>query len=210
MPAQRVQSGQEFVQTGCNLPVSSSATRPQRPRPALALLAALALGCFTDAARRGRADPGAAPASPPVDLVSDTPWPPAYGDDPLWRRASTGSDFEHARLAQRESAASLLMALRVGGSLGRTALAALPFASDRREVVGPLCELVLGPAPATSSLLLASLYEALSDAPRSEESVDPRADAACASQLRQLAESDSSSPEDRDRALSAITLLAER
>src|SRR6185503_4065173 len=97
-----------------------------------------------------------------------------YGGDPHWRRAAAGSDFDQARLAQRESAAALLEALLRGGSLGRTALAALAYASDRREVAGQLCTLVLEPAPPTSSWLLDGLHEALSG-PQTEEAVDPRA-----------------------------------
>jgi hypothetical protein len=209
----RFQTCREFVQTGWDRLQRLQTGRFWRAAlQGLVCSALLGLACVPDVARRGQAGrgQGGAPESPPLDLTGDSPWPAPYGSDPLWRRASTGSDFDHARLAQRESAAALLAALARGGSLGRTALAALPYASDRREVVGPLCELVLGPVPPTSSWLLGSLYEALSNAPRSEESVDPRADVTCANQLRQLAERERSSPEDRDRALAAISLLAER
>jgi len=149
-------------------------------------------------------------ARPALDLTRDAPWPAPYDADPVWQRAAGGGDFERARLAQSESATSLLAALAQGGSLGRTALAALPYARDRREVVGRLCELALGPVPPTSSWLLGSIYEAIANGPRTEESVDPGADALCTSNLRQLAESAGSSPEDRDRALGAISLLAKR
>jgi hypothetical protein len=172
----------------------------------------LALACVPDAARRGQAGRDQSADSvgrPALDLTRDATWPAAYDADPLWRRAAAGGDFERARLAQSESAASLLAALTQGGSLGRTALAALPYAHDRREVVGRLCALALGPEPPTSSWLLGSIYEAIANGPRTEESVDPRADALCTSNLRQLAASASVSPEDRDRALGAISLLAQ-
>jgi hypothetical protein len=187
----------EFVWTGCCT---------------VALLcSALLQGCVPDAARRGQ--PGSersAPERPVLDLSRDTPWPAPYDADPVWRRAAAGDDFDRARLGRSEGAASLLAALSLGGSLGRTALAALPFARDRREVVGSLCNLALGPVPPTSSWLLGAIHEALADGPRTEESVDPSADALCTSNLRQLSERSDISSEDRDRALGAISLLAKR
>lgn len=179
----------------------------------LSLAAAVALsGCVTDAAQRGQA--GREPARPPLDLTGDAPWPAPYSSDPLWRRAAGGGDFERARLAQRESAVSLLTAVSLGGSLGRTALGVLPYASDRAEVIGQLCELTLGPgvppsAP-TSSWLLDTLFEAIAHAPRTEEAVDPAAHARCASLLSQLAEQSGGSPEDRDRALASLSQLSRR
>jgi hypothetical protein len=174
----------------------------------------LALACVPDAARRGQAgqDEQAAgsPGRPTLDLTGEAAWPAAYDADPVWRRAASGSDFDRARLAQSESAAALLVALSQGGSLGRTALAALPYAQDRREVAGRLCALVLGPVAPTSSWLIGAIYEAIANGPRTEESVDPGADALCTNSLRQLSERADTSPEDRDRALGAISLLAKR
>jgi hypothetical protein len=187
----------EFVLTGCCT---------------VALLCGTVLfGCVPDAARRAQAGSERnAPERPVLDLARDTPWPAPYDADPVWRRAAAGDDFDRARLGRSEGAASLLAALSLGGSLGRTALAALPFARDRREVVGSLCDLALAPVPPTSSWLLGAIYEALADGPRTEESVDPAADALCAGNLRQLSERSDMSPEDRDRALGAISLLAKR
>jgi hypothetical protein len=190
-------SYREFVQTGCFT---------------VALLCGTVLfGCVPDAARRGQAgNERSAPERPALDLSGDAPWPAPYAADPVWRRAAAGDDFDRARLGRSEGATSLLAALSLGGSLGRTALAALPFAPDRRQVLGSLCELALGPAPPTSSWLLGAIYEALAEAPRTEEAVDPAADARCSSNLRQLSERSGMSPEDRDRALGAISLLAKR
>ncbi|MEY2934577.1 MAG: hypothetical protein RL033_5326 [Pseudomonadota bacterium] len=168
----------------------------------------LGAGCVTDTAHRGPA--GREQASPPLDLTGDAPWPAPYDTDAFWRRAATGGDFERARLAQRESSTTLLTALMRGGSLGRTALAVLPYASDRAEIIGPLCELTLGPTPPTSSWLIDILFEAIAHAPRTEESVDRAAEARCADTLRQLTEQSGGSPEDRDRVLSALSLLAQQ
>lgn len=187
----------EFVRTGCC---------------GLSLVCGIALlSCVPDAARRGQAGrERSAPERPALDLAQELPWPAPYDADPVWRRAAAGDDFDRARLGRSAGAASLLEALSLGGSLGRTALAALPFARDRRQVIGGLCDLALGPVPPTSSWLLGAIYEALADGPRTEESVDPAADALCASNLRQLSERSGVSPEDRDRALGAISLLAKR
>jgi len=170
---------------------------------ALALLA-----CIPDSSRRGPA--ARDQERPPLDLGGEAPWPAAYATDPLWQRAASGSDFDRARLARREGAASLLTALAIGGSLGRAALRALPYAGERREVLGQLCELVPGTATPTASLLVESIYDVVANGPVSEESVDQGADAACASRLRQVSESDQASPEDRDRAQSAIARLSAR
>lgn len=191
------------------LPCRVEHSRPVLRWLGLALAGAVALaGCVTDAAHRQAGREQA--ARPPLDLTGDAPWPAPYDSDPLWRRAASGGDFERARLAQRESATSLLAAISSGGSLGRTALAVLPFASDRAEIIGQLCELALGPSAPTSSWLLDALLEAIMHAPRTEEAADPAGKARCADQLRQLAERSQSSPEDRDRALGALSLLARR
>ncbi|HKO91922.1 MAG TPA: hypothetical protein VJU61_12255 [Polyangiaceae bacterium] len=178
----------------------------------LAVVVAL-VACVPDSSRRGpgaRDQAGEAADRPPLDLSTDGVWPSPYSTDPLWQRAASGSDFDRARLARKEGASSLLAALRVGGSLGRLALGALPYAGERREVLGRLCELISGTAAPTASLLVESIYEVVANGPVSEESVDPGAEAACALQLRQLSESDRASPEDRDRAASAIARLSAR
>ena len=202
----------EFAQTGqIAIRLTLSTPRQRAWRGPLCLL--LALACVPDAARRGQAGHEQAAGSaerPALDLTRDAAWPAAYDSDPVWRRAASGGDFERARLARSAGAAALLVALSEGGSLGRTALAALPYAPDRRDVVGRLCALALGPVAPTSSWLLGTLYEAIANGPRTEESVDSGADALCANQLRQLSERADVSPEDRDRALGAISLLAKR
>lgn len=180
-----------------------------------ALIFALGLAsCVPERSNRGRGSTtGAEPtggAAPALDLVGDATWPAPYASDPIWLRASTGDDLDHARLAHRESALTLSSAVIHGGSLGRTALLALPYASDRREARGPLCELVKGPSTATSSLLLSALHQLVIDGPRTEESVDVQADARCARILRELALDTTLSAGDRDRATGIIARLEAR
>jgi hypothetical protein len=193
----------------CSIFASQGECTGMKQRRIAYLLALMA--CVPDSSRRGPAGRDQAEEQrPPLDLAREVPWPGSYASDPLWQRAAAGSDFDRARLARKEGAASLLAALSIGGSLGRAALAALPYAVERREVLGRLCELVPGAAAPTASLLVESIYDVVANGPVSEESVDPRADALCASLLRQLTESDLASPDDRDRAQSAIARLSSR
>lgn len=178
--------------------------------PAL-ILAGELVSCVPEPSARGRgsaagSEPPSA-AAPALDLVGDATWPAPYASDPLWLRASTGDDIDHARLAQRESAQSLSSALAHGGSLGRTALLALAYARDRRDARGALCELLEGPSPATSRLLLHALHEVVVDGPPTEESVDLHTDARCARILRELTQGTTLSAADRDRAAVTITRL---
>jgi hypothetical protein len=149
----------------------------------------------------------AEPAPVALDLVADSPWPEPYASDVLWRRAETGTDLDDARLAQRESAAFLVAALAEGGSLGRTALRALHYASDRRDMRGELCALLVGPAPATLSLLLEALLEVMTNGPITEETLDPGSDSTCTTALSSLGRDVGLSPTDQDRVSSALARL---
>jgi hypothetical protein len=170
------------------------------------LFGALSGGCLPDRAGSHHApDPGS--AVPPLDLSGDLPLPPAYAVDPLWASAEHGNDFDLARLGRQEGAESLLTALRLGGRLGRTALDALAYAHDRSLVLGRSCELATHSAPATTTLLLASILEILENAPRTEETVDASGSAACITSLRQLSERQGQSPTDHDLAQSALSRL---
>lgn len=170
--------------------------------------------CVPDRSQGGRASTtgggSAEPGQPALDLTGEATWPAAYATDPLWVRASTGDDLDHARLARSESGSSLVAALAHGGSLGRTALAAFAYVRDRRDARSQLCELVRGPSTATTSLLLAALHEAVSNGPLTEESIDPQADARCARRLRELASGDDLGDSDRDRALGTLARLESR
>jgi hypothetical protein len=142
--------------------------------------------------------------------MHERPWPASYAADPLWVRASTGHDIDQARLALRESAHTLAVALVHGGSLGRTALTSLAYASDRHEVRGQLCALVLGTNAQTLSPLLKSIHEIVTAAPVTEESVDPQSDARCTQVLQEVAQMKAASPTDQDQAQSAIATLQRR
>ncbi len=158
----------------------------------------LGSACATDGTS-GRASPGLAPPEPQLDLVREVPWPAPYASDPTWLRARDGDDLDRARLGHRESAEALLDAVRLGGSLGRVALAALAHASDRGEQRGALCELSGRTEPASLSLVLDALFDSVLNAPASEED-RPDADARCAQTLERIAGGSDATPTERDRA----------
>jgi hypothetical protein len=181
--------------------------------PLLAALMAVGcgtVGCVTDNTPESSASvaPGAS-APPPLDLAGDAPWPTPYDVDPVWRRAAAGNDMDLARLARRENADALLAAVPQGGSLGRTALAALPYAADRHAARGPLCAYLARAQGPSLSLLLAGLFDAVVEAPRSVESHDPAADAQCTDALTALGD-ELASPGDRDRVVSLLDRLQRR
>ena len=166
--------------------------------------------CVPDGAQRGQPSAAARNQPPALDLTHDRPWPAPYAADPLWVRASTGSDIDQARLATSESAQTLAVALGHGGSLGRTALTSLAYASDRHEVRGQLCALVPGTSAPTLSSLLRSIHEIVTAAPVTEESVDSQSDVRCTQALQEVAQMQAASPADRDHAQSAIATLQRR
>ena len=177
-------------------------------RACLASVASLAasLACVTDSAPESGASARAG-SEPAFELTSDAPWPPEYASDPLWVRAASGDDFDQARLARREGAEGLMRAVERGGRLGRLALASLDFASDRRAARGRLCALSERADPSSLSPLLGALLDAVMNAPASEESLDPAADARCPAILEALAGSASASATERDRAAAALARL---
>jgi hypothetical protein len=169
---------------------------------------ALGLGCVTDSAPESSASAAAPRASEPaLDLMGEAAWPPEYTSDLLWVRASSGDDIDQARLARREDAESLLVAVAHGGSLGRAALAALPFADDRRGAQGTLCSLLARADAASLGPLLAALYDVVMNAPRTEEPIDPSAERRCAEVLTSASRPESGRPEDRDRAQAVLARL---
>jgi hypothetical protein len=178
---------------------------------ALVLVSCLAnLSCLPDGTPNTHASNGSPspppPSPPPLDLIRERPWPPAYAADPLWVRASAGNDLDHARLAQRESAPSLLQAVGHGGSLGRVALRSLAYSSQRREVLPELCDLTLGADAPTLHPLLESIYDAIVNGPRTEESLAAEADVRCAGALEPLS-SGAADPDNRDLAGAALAVL---
>ena len=73
--------------------------------------------------------------TPAPNFTDDSPGPP---DDPLWQRAGRADAIDLAALAEREGATGLEAQLGRGGSAGRTALLALPFAPDAELAAGTL------------------------------------------------------------------------
>ncbi len=168
-------------------------------------------GCVTDSAPESSASvAGATVDVPALDLMAETAWPAEYGADPLWVRAGAGDDLDQARLARRESAESLVAAVAQGGSLGRVALASLSHASDRRAARGALCALLARATPASLGPLLAALLDVVMDAPATEESLDPDADARCAEAVEGVTRRELPTPFDRDRAQVVLSRLRPR
>lgn len=169
--------------------------------PCILLGSALLLpACAREGSSGATASAAAAPQEPLLDLAGDTPWPAEYASDPVWVRAAAGDDLDQARLARRENAASLVAAVRSGGSLGRVALSALAYASDRRAARGALCELYARAEPSSKALLLDALLDTLLHAPPSEETDEPGDDARCTQALGALAMREDATAAERDRA----------
>ena len=146
----------------------------------------------------------------PFSLGGDAPWPSPYAADPLWLRALAGDDIDRARLAEREGARTLLAAIELGGSLGRTALGSLEFAADRLDIRRELCDLASRAEPPTLGLLLGALLEVLSNAPRSEETPDASADSECLRILGEIQKRPGVASADGDSASGAARRLEAR
>jgi hypothetical protein len=167
-------------------------------------------GCAKDSAPGGGASAAAPRARVPVlDLNADVPWPADYARDPLWLRAAAGDDIDHGRLARRENARSLIDAAALGGSLARTALAALPYASDRREVRNALCALLERAETASRGLLIETLYEVVMYAPAVADEAEASKEArGCNEVLGDAVRNDLPDPAVRDRAVVVLSRLA--
>ena len=181
--------------------LSLNRQRGARARLAVAFVSALAVaGCVRDNTPDSAAGAAQPAGPPPLVLGGDAPWPPRYAADALWSRAASGDDFALARLAGRDGAEELIAALGEGGSLGRVALGALPFARDRYAARGPLCALLPRADAAGRALLLEALFAVVIGAPVTEEAVDSSADALCVRELDALAQREQDAPSVRDRA----------
>jgi hypothetical protein len=167
-------------------------------------------GCAKDSAPGGGAATAAPRARPPLlDLNADVPWPADYARDPLWLRAASGDDIDHGRLARRESARSLIDAAAHGGSLARTALVALPYASDRRGVREALCALLERAEAASRGPLIETLYEVVMYAPAVEDEREISSEGRrCSEVLGDAVRNDLPDPAVRDRAVVVLARLA--
>jgi hypothetical protein len=147
----------------------------------------------------------------PLDLTSSGAWPEPYRSDPLWTRAARGDALDRHTLAEREGAHGLMTALALGGDLGRTALAALPDAPDRRDASAELCRLIASAQAPTRHWLLAALHELLMPravtGPEPEPEPEPDADAGCRALLLALARDTTLDASEQDLAVSARAYL---
>lgn len=149
----------------------------------------------------------APPSAPPLDLTSAVAWPHEYEDDTLWTRALRGDALDRHALAQREGARGLVTALVLGGELGRTALAALPFAPDARDASAELCRLLSNAGAPTREWLLSTLHALL--LPDDVIAFEPHAEANgdCREQLVELDSSGALSASEHDLVASALVYL---
>lgn len=180
--------------------LSLNRQRGLRARIGLVAAALTAAACVRDNAPDSAAGELQPAGPPPLVLTGDAAWPARYGSDATWSRAAARDDFALARLAGSEGAESLLAAVREGGSLGRVALAALPYAPDRYAARAGLCALLPRADAAGRSLLLEALFDVVVGAPVTDDSIDPGADALCARELDAAARIEAQAPIDRDRA----------
>jgi hypothetical protein len=186
---------------------------PRRARLALALLTS-ACAAHPGSARdaQGGRDTGsvlrssgAVPAFEPGPPLEATP----LTSDPHWQRAARGDVIDLAQLADREGAAGLLAGVELGGTLGLTALSALPHADDAEIALGSLCELATRVPPRQSGLVLRAIQGILGRPVRPTERLDVEGLLTCDAALSRLGTSAELAPADHDRVLNSRALLEE-
>jgi hypothetical protein len=159
-------------------------------------------------------------ASPQGESSTDSGVPPSFEpgamarasaleSDPLWERAARGDVIDLSRLADREGAGGLLAGVELGGRVGLTGLAALPYADDAEIALGPLCGLAARmPADRVGPVLVA--VEGILRRPvRPTERLDAEGLLACRTGLPRLETSAGLAPADRDRVGNSRALLEE-
>lgn len=150
----------------------------------------------------------AAPA--PALTATDQPPPSHFQQDALWEKAiEDGDDIDLATLADREGASGLLDALEVGGQVGRTALMAMPFASDAPVAYRRLSQVVLLTRDETPQREIVQVIHDIALRPRHlREPVDEDGRTACAEALLRIARDDGRPRETRSLAVSTLRLPA--
>lgn len=157
--------------------------------------------------------------APPADLADAAPPPSLQGDaragserasDGAWLRAGEGDPIDLERLAEREGSAGLLEGLEEGGAIGRTALAALPYADDAELVYARLAEILRLARPADLPLVVEAAAGIAQRPRRQAEPLDPPGARACAAALVEVAKRDDAPGALRADAVSAARFLAER
>lgn len=144
-----------------------------------------------------------------LDLSPGEPASPnRFGSDALWQRAARAEEFDLMLLAHREGALGLLEGLRVGRSVGLTALAALPHAADGELALSRLCELLASDKDPSLPVLRA-LHGIVARPPEPREAIARSGYVECLPVVERLAALQSLAPEKHDLASSAAGLLLE-
>ena len=98
--------------------------------------------------------------------------PTPLSSDPLWQRAARGDVIDLTELADREGAGGLFAGVELGGTVGLTALSALPHAEDAEIALGPLCNLATRMPPERVAPVLVAIQAILRRPPRPTERLD--------------------------------------
>jgi len=178
----------------------------------LALSLALFLGCRREEVPEQPNAPERKPAPVAQERIDLTPGKPAlpnrFGSDALWQRALGAEEIDLMLLANREGALGLLEGLRVGRSVGLTALAALPHADDGELALGRLCGL-LASEKDPSVAVLRAVHGIVARPPEPREAIARTGYVECLPIVERLAKLPSLDPEKHDLASSAVGLLLE-
>ena len=186
-------------------------------------------GCYRGCDQSRRNDEAlvadAAPA--PLFEATDRPPPDAYLNDALWRRAIENKnasktenknainnedkdedkdEIDLASLADREGASGLLEAVEIGGSVGLTALAALPWADDAHIAFHRLAQLVLMTKGDAQLSVLRSIHGIAAKPLRYGEPIDEGGASRCAQVLLRIARDVRVQATHRAVAISALRL----
>jgi hypothetical protein len=135
--------------------------------------------------------PAASTAEPLAPVLDLTPGEPSeagrFAADRLWRRARGGEPHHLSILAHREGAAGLLEGLEIGRSVGLTALAALPFASDAELALGRLCAIAERSGDSPPLAVLESVHAIVGRPPTQSEELDHSGYIVCLGVMKKLA-----------------------
>jgi hypothetical protein len=173
------------------------------------LVAACAAAPGSPRASLGEGGSNGALTTPPSFRAGGPSRATALDADPLWQRAGRGDVIDLTRLADREGAAGLLEGVALGGSIGLTALSALPHAEDAEIALGPLCSLAERMLPEHAGPVLSAVEGILRRPVRPTERLDAEGLLACRAGLPRLETSTKLSPIDRDRLGTSRALLEE-
>lgn len=179
-----------------------------RPRTRL-VLSAVALSVVASTACRKSTNVPADAAPPPALEAALRPESERAKDE-LWKRALEGDPMDLARLSDREGAVGLLEALEEGGPIGKTALAALPYADDAEIAYQRLGEIVRQLEPSAAGPIVETIGDIAERARRQVEPLDRDGMKYAADGVLELAKNAKAPVAVRATAVTALRLLAER